>query len=140
MHFVSYEDLGHDVRQSGGLLKVDMECLRELAGAGKLGVHVREAIKAALAEQGLGSLPDDLPRYQHDEVRVYDRRSRVGRVIQAVLTPSEAGDQALVELNFEGATAQPPGMLAVSPEAQNEIVDAMRRIEAALFGRTPDDW
>jgi hypothetical protein len=72
-----------------------MEVLREAHGVGKLGVHIRAGIKSELASRGIGTLPDDLPTYQHQEVRLFRLGTPIANVISAVLNPSEAGDATL---------------------------------------------
>lgn len=133
MRFESFEDLCYDVRESGGLLKVNMECLRDLAGAGKLGAQVREAIKAELEQHGLGSLPAELPRYQTDAVRVYDLSSPLGQIVDAVLKPSDIGDQALLQLNETAAMTLPPGAIALTRKAQQAVETALEQIRAAVW-------
>lgn len=72
-----------------------MEVLRGAHGAGKLGVHVRKAIHDDLATHGLGHLPGGLPTYQHEEVRLFRLGTPIADTINAVLHPSEGGDQVL---------------------------------------------
>lgn len=91
----TYEDLKRAVEQRDGLLLTTMGVLRDIHGAGKLGVHIRRAISESLAGNGMGHLPAELPAYQEDAVRVYRLGSNVATTIRAVLSPSGAGDDAL---------------------------------------------
>lgn len=91
----TYEDMRTQVAANGGLLVTTMEALRDVHGAGKLGIHVRKAIHDALLAQGLGHLPAELPTYQHEEVRLFRLGTPIADTISAVLHPSEAGDQVL---------------------------------------------
>ena len=93
--FNSYENLRQLVDDEGGLVLTTMEALRDVHGVGKLGVHVRKAIHDNLEGQGLGHLPLDLPTYQHEEVRIYKLGSPIAKVVNAVVRPSEAGDDVL---------------------------------------------
>jgi hypothetical protein len=95
---MTYDDLPDKVRRENGVSKVDMGTLRDMEGAGKLGKYVRANISKALAARGLGHFPEELPIYQHEVVRVYERSSPVGRVVRAVLRPSDAGDNELRKL------------------------------------------
>lgn len=93
---MTYDDLRDQVTDSGGLLVTTMEVLRDVHGAGKLGVHVRKAIDGKLAAHGLGHLPGgELPTYQHEEVRLFRLGTPIADTISAVLYPSEGGDQVL---------------------------------------------
>ena len=93
---MNYDALRDQVTDNGGLLVTTMEMLRDTHGAGKLGVHVRKAIHDSLAAHGLGHLPGgDLPTYQHEEVRLYRLGTPIADTINAVLHPSEGGDQVL---------------------------------------------
>jgi hypothetical protein len=91
----SYDELAKHVQDQGHIAVFDMGILRDLEGAGKLGKYVRSAISKSLGSHGLGHFPEDLPIYQHEEVRVFRRDSPVGRVVDAVLHPSANGDAVL---------------------------------------------
>ncbi|MBW0115339.1 hypothetical protein [Pseudonocardia abyssalis] len=90
-----YDVLRQQVEQGGGLLLTTMEVLRDAHGYGKLGVHVRKAIHDALAANGLGHLPQEMPTYQYEEVRLFRLGTPIADTINAVLHPSEGGDQVL---------------------------------------------
>lgn len=92
---MTYDDLPDKVRRDNGVSVVDMGTLRDMEGAGKLGKYVRANISTALGARGLGHFPEELPIYQHESVRVYERATPVGRVVAAVLHPSAAGDTVL---------------------------------------------
>lgn len=89
--------LREKVRANNDLMTCTMLELREAFGAGKLGVHVRKGISDALHSAGLGHVPEELPTYQHEPVRVYRLGSPVAELITAVLRPSDAGDARLRE-------------------------------------------
>lgn len=93
----TWDDLKQQVEANGDLTTVTMENLREAAGAGKLGIHVRAQISKTLAGMGLGHVPQDLPQYQHEQVRLYKRGTAVGDLIETVLAPGELNDRKLVE-------------------------------------------
>ncbi|GIX04581.1 MAG: hypothetical protein KatS3mg114_0450 [Planctomycetaceae bacterium] len=86
-----------DVEKNGNVLKITMEQLREAHGSGKLGVHVRDAISSILAGMGLGHIPEVLPTYQHELVRLYKKGTPVGDLITTVLTPGAQNEAKLVE-------------------------------------------
>ena len=91
------EEIKEQVEKNGNLLTVTMEQLRETHGAGRLGVHVRDDISQSLAGMGLGHVPQELPSYQHELVRLYKRGTPIGQLIEVVLSPSEQHDRTLVE-------------------------------------------
>jgi hypothetical protein len=91
----SYEGMRKDVEAAGGLMLTTMEVLRDVHGAGKLGVHVRKNISGALAAHGMGHIPESLPTYQHEAVRLYRLGTPIADTINAVMHPTEAGDQIL---------------------------------------------
>lgn len=93
-----WDEIKNDVEVNGNVFTVTMERLRDANGAGKLGVHVRAEISRTLAGMGLGHVPQELPGYQHEHVRLYKRGTKVGELIEAVLTPGEQNDKKLVEL------------------------------------------
>src|SRR5882757_3964454 len=91
----SYDEIAEQVDASGGLYVTRMEELRDAHRAGRLGVNVREAISDRLRSRGIGHLPGELPSYQEEEVRLYRLGDPIGKVIEAVLRPSDTGDQVL---------------------------------------------
>jgi hypothetical protein len=94
----NFRALAAEVDSAGGLKAYSMEQLREAYEAGRLGTHVRTGISDKLAEHGLGHLPGELPSYQHEEVRLYSVGKSAGKIIEAVLRPSQQGDGLLREV------------------------------------------
>lgn len=92
-----WDPIKSQVENAGGVVSVTMETLRNAHGAGKIGVHVKDAISNQLAGMGLGHVPVALPSYQHEMVRVYKRGTPVGEFIEIVLTPGEQNDKMLNE-------------------------------------------
>lgn len=99
-----YDRFRRLIDDSGGVHLTTMEELRDAHGVGKLGVHIRAAIADELRSRGIGTLPEELPTYQHQEVRLFGLGTPIANVISAVLHPSEAGDATLVR--SAGADAQ----------------------------------
>jgi len=93
----SWDEIKESVEKNGNVRSVTMELLREAHGAGKLGVNVRAEISKVLAGMGLGHIPEVLPSYQDQHVRLYKRGTQIGDVIATVLDPSELNDKKLVE-------------------------------------------
>ncbi|HWO99316.1 MAG TPA: hypothetical protein VNL74_01650 [Methylococcus sp.] len=93
----TWDEIKQDIENNGNVLTINMEVLRDAIGAGKLGVNVRNDISRALAGMGLGHIPQVLPTYQHEQVRLYKRGTAVGELIDTVLTPGQQNDQKLVE-------------------------------------------
>lgn len=90
-----WDELKKLVEQNGNVLTVTMEQLRDAAGAGKLGVHVRAEVSRTLAGMGLGHIPQELPSYQHELVRLYKQGTPVGELIATVLAPGQQNDDKL---------------------------------------------
>lgn len=84
------------VDANGGLAICTLGELRDLAGKGKLGAYVLQAAAKALDGIGLAFYPVPAePLRQHHEVRVYRRDSPLGALVQAVIEPTERGDELL---------------------------------------------
>jgi len=97
MKINDYDQLRQLVIDNGGVLTLDMQLLRDVHGAGKLGVNVRANISKELRGRGLGHFPPDLPQYYWDPARVYLMGSPAGDLIEAVLTPSPDRDEMIRE-------------------------------------------
>lgn len=91
----NYQDFAAIIEDENGILLTTMETLRDAHGVSKLGIHVRAAIADQLKSYGIGTLPEDLPAYQHEPVRLYRLGSPIANIISAVRYPSEAGDTTL---------------------------------------------
>ncbi len=92
----TWDELKRQVESNDDVSTVTMEELREAAGAGKLGIHVRAQISKTLAGMGLGHVPQDLPSNQHEQVRLYKRGTAAGDLMETVLAPGESNDKKLV--------------------------------------------
>lgn len=92
----SWTEIKEAVEKNGNVLTVTMEQLRDAHGTAKLGVHVREEISSALAGMGLGHIPEELPSYQHELVRVYKNGTPIGELIATVLKPGQQNDSKLI--------------------------------------------
>jgi hypothetical protein len=79
----TYADLREEVRSKGDILNVPMWKLRDIHGAGKLGVHVVKSISDRLSANGLGHQPPELPADQNETVRIYALGSPVGAILDA---------------------------------------------------------
>jgi hypothetical protein len=89
------EKLRDLVELNGNVYTINMERLRDAYGAGRLGVHVRDGIRNALARLGLGHYPMELPEYQEKSVRLYRKGTPVGDLIEAVLEVDPKYDDRL---------------------------------------------
>jgi hypothetical protein len=94
---MSWSNVKENVADNGGVHTVTMEQLRDAAGKDKLGVHVRDEIKSSLAQMGLGHVPKELPKNQHEQVRLYSRGTAIGDFIDTVLSPGGQNDIKLKE-------------------------------------------
>ena len=102
----SCEDLRTTVVVAGGLQKTTMGTLKKIDGAGRLGVHVRNSISRTLQSHGLAHLPRELPPNQDDDVRLYLLGTPIADLIEAVLTPSDRGDETLRSVGGSEAQEQ----------------------------------
>lgn len=93
----TWAEIKERVEKNGNVLTVSMEDLRGAHGAGKLGVHVRSEISSTLAGMGLGHIPQELPNYQHETVRLFKKGTPVGDWIDTVLAPGQQNDGKLAE-------------------------------------------
>jgi hypothetical protein len=91
----SWDDIKKSVEKNGNVTTVTMQQLRDAHGSEKLGVNVRAEISSTLAGMGLGHVPQDLPSYQHEQVRVYKHGTPIGDLIDTVLTPGQQNDSKL---------------------------------------------
>jgi hypothetical protein len=93
----TYADLAQRITARGGVLNIEMMQLREIHGAGKLGVHVAQNISDKLHSLGMGHQPEELPQQQSELVRIYIRGSPVGKLIAAALTIDDNSNRILRE-------------------------------------------
>ncbi|HWB08630.1 MAG TPA: hypothetical protein VG826_05375 [Pirellulales bacterium] len=98
---MSYEDLRKEVEDNGGVLTCTMEQLRNAHGSLKLGSNVRMDIHDRLIGMGLGHVPEELPTYQENLVRLYQLGTPAAKIIQAVLKPGPDGDARIKDLSGE---------------------------------------
>lgn len=91
----TWDEIKRQVEENGDVKTMTMEALREAHGSGKLGKHVRTEISKRLAGMGLGHVPQELPNFQHEQVRIYKRGTAVGDLVEIVLAPGESNDRKL---------------------------------------------
>ncbi|MBS1722951.1 MAG: hypothetical protein JSS66_08370 [Armatimonadetes bacterium] len=99
----SFDDISNEVSNNGDVMTITMGALRDAAGAGKLGEYVRKNISENLSKRGIGHLPEVLPVYQEEFVRLFRQGSAAGKLIHAVTTPGAKQDAVIRE-----ATEQKP--------------------------------
>ncbi len=101
--YSNLDEVAQAVTNHGGLMTMRMSQLRDAHGAGRLGIHVRTGISAALAERGIGHYPPELPGDQIDDVRLYKLGSPAAELIQSVTTLGADEDEKLRQ--FAGGDA-----------------------------------
>lgn len=119
------------VEEGNGLATVNLGLLKEVVGVKRLGKFVLAEIKAWLRREGLNFFPvgvlDDnpVPR-QEQELRLYraDRLSPILRAVEAVLDPSEKGDDFLRSLVGETSTQQLGDLQARIDRAREALDEA----------------
>jgi hypothetical protein len=101
----TWDGLHAEIESEGGIKVLPAWRIRDAAGWTKLGVNVIVDIANQLREQELGTLPVNrpLPTNQYAEVRVYSKTSQLGKIVDAVISPSARGDQLLRELASDDA-------------------------------------
>lgn len=92
----TWEEIKQSVEKNGNVMTFTMEQLREAHGAARLGVNVRAEIKSTLAGMGLGHIPQELPTYQNEQVRVFKNGTPVADLIVTVLMPGQQNDSKLI--------------------------------------------
>lgn len=98
----SMKDVAQATEENGDLLPVSLLDLRQALDYDRLGVRVLRWIADGLDGEGLGYFPqwvldgeqNETPR-AHDIVRVYRKGTPLGKVIDAVLNPTNRGDEML---------------------------------------------
>lgn len=103
--FDNIDELEEVVKEDDGLVDVQMWQLRDGIGWDRLTTGALRAIHDELTQRGLGYFPQPLSPHRHDSVRIYKRGTAVGNLVEAVLTPTEAGDQLLRETASGDAAA-----------------------------------
>jgi hypothetical protein len=103
----SWSELRADIAAEGDISVVYAWQLRDAAGWAKLGPNVIVDIANQLELNDLGTLPRGgrLPLSQNEGVRVYLKDSRLGQVVEAVLSPSAKGDDLLREIGSNSSDA-----------------------------------
>jgi hypothetical protein len=91
----TYPELSAELDRRTGVMTVEMALLRDVHGAGKLGVNVVANISEALDNLRVSHWPEQLPLNQWEKVRLYKRGSAVGDLIAAVSALDERNDDVL---------------------------------------------
>lgn len=89
-----------EVDANGGVITLEAGRLRDAYGAGRLTERINLEISNELAARALGHVPyraEALPTYQWNLVRVYDKTSAIGKVIEASHNPGDEEDERLRE-------------------------------------------
>lgn len=100
--FHDFKELKRYVEENDGVVTVTMEQLRDAHGAGRLGIHVRQAIADALTSEGLRFVAEplwtarnELPDDRAYEVRIYQPGTPVAKLIEASQQPGAKFDEVL---------------------------------------------
>jgi hypothetical protein len=88
-----YAQMLVELDEKSGVMTVDMGRLRDMQGAGKLGVYVIGGIKQALESHGIGHYPQELPKNQYDQVRLYKKGTALAKFIESTTTVGEDHDE-----------------------------------------------
>lgn len=96
----TWDDIKSRVDSNGGVTTVHAWRLREAQGAGRLTLRINQQISDSLAARGLGHVPfkvEDMPTYQDEQVRIYDRTTALGKVIDSAHHVGDDHDERLRE-------------------------------------------
>lgn len=96
----TWDGIKADVDEHGGVVTVSAWRLRDAQGAGRLTERINGQISESLAARGLGHVPfnvEDMPTYQNEQVRIYDRTTALGKVIESAHLPGDDHDERLRE-------------------------------------------
>ena len=116
-HAETWDGLRKAVKDNGGVLRIHMGHLRNLADAGRLGINVRNDISRRLAGLGLGHLPAELPPYQENEVVLFQLGTPAADVVEAVRGDNfTRAEQALRRLNTRGDAEKLAAIAAIINE------------------------
>lgn len=107
----TWGELQDAVAANGDLLCVELQVLRGLTNKSKLGRWVALEIAKSLNDRGLGYWPREILDVGEDlratqKIRIYQRSSGVGRLVEAVLEPGEQGDERLREAGKGESSAE----------------------------------
>jgi hypothetical protein len=105
---ITWDEIKSEVDDNGGVVTVSAWRLREAQGAGRLTVRINQQISDSLAARGLGHVPfnvEDMPTYQDEQVRIYDRTTALGKVIESAHHVGDDHDERLREAINEKAVA-----------------------------------
>lgn len=107
----TWGELQDEVAANGDLLCVELQLLRGLTNKSKLGRWVAQEIARSLTDRGLGYWPREILDVGEDlratqQIRIYQRGSGVGRLIDAVLDPGEQGDERLRKAGKEESSTE----------------------------------
>ena len=91
----TYSELREKVEQNGGVFTVEMRTLRQIHGAERLGINVRENITRELAGHGLAHFPRRLPEFQDQYARIYKQGTPAAELILAVLEADPQKDSVI---------------------------------------------
>jgi hypothetical protein len=98
MTIKNYDDLAKAVRDEGNVMTCQMATLRDIHGAGKLGIHVVRNISEQLEHHGLGHYPEELPQDQWKSARIYRLGSPVAKLIRAATSVDDRSDKVLRDM------------------------------------------
>jgi hypothetical protein len=118
------------VSTNGGVLKVSIEYLRQIAGAQRMGPKVAEKIEAALEVQGLRAVPADLNRKQNEEVLLIQAGTPAYECVQAI-TNNDISDTLVLWLTRLNNTPRDPGQVVDRKEIRQlaeQIVDPVAQL------------
>lgn len=108
----TWEELAVEVGIASGVYATTALQLRDLAGADRLGKHVRTRISRELAARGIGTVPAEIPDRSGARVILYGVASRVGALISSLA--EERTDNFLeAELRRVNTTADLPSREAL---------------------------
>lgn len=101
----NYDELRAAVDGNGGVIVETMGTLRDVHGAGKLGVNVVNNIKSKLDSMGIGSSPPELPTEQWKMIILYRKGSVIAKIVESITDINPNTPDILKEFSTNNAGA-----------------------------------
>lgn len=99
-----FRDLWELIENDQGIHVTTMRQLRDRFEYGRLGVNVCSEIASTLASWGIGVFPAELPARQNVPVRLYRKGTPIAELVEAVLAPTNEGDDLLRRVGVDNTT------------------------------------
>lgn len=131
-----WPELVQAIDAASGVYQTNMETLRRLEGAQRLGPTVLDAITSRLTEFGIGHLPVVLPVRADDRVLLYRRGTMASEVIRAV-TEGLQGSVADTAATALRSVNEPAEEAIPAADVAAKATEAMAALRALITATEP---